>query len=286
MASVGDTGAGLGMLVVETIAKIRRAYFAQHKPIKTICREFRVSRRVVRKVIRSQATEFRYERSRQPLPRIDPWRDQLEGVLLASAGKPARERLTLIRIFEELRAVGYEGSYDAVRRYAKRWRAQRGAAMAEAFVPLSFAPGEAYQFDWSHEIVLINGVTVTVKVAHVRLCYSRMLFVRAYPRETQEMVFDAHNRAFAFFKGACTRGIYDNMKTAVEAVFIGKDRQFNRRFLRMCGHYLVEPTACTPASGWEKGQSLPSRKRGSRTRSGWCASVSLRRGCEYQAMRS
>ena len=126
--------------------------------------------------------------------------------------------------------------------------------MAEAFVPLSFAPGEAYQFDWSHEVVLINGVTVTVKVAHVRLCHSRMLFVRAYPRETQEMVFDAHNRAFAFFKGSCTRGIYDNMKTAVEAVFIGKDRQFNRRFLRMCGHYLVEPTACTPASGWEKGQ--------------------------------
>ena len=242
------------MLVVETIAKIRRAYFAQNKPIKTICREFRVSRRVVRKVIRSQATEFRYERSRQPRPRIDPWCDQLEVLLLENAGKPAREQLTLIRIYEELRAIGYEGSYDAVRRYAKRWRAQRGAAMAEAFVPLSFAPGEAYQFDWSHEIVLINGVTVTVKVAHVRLCHSRMLFVRAYPRETQEMVFDAHHRAFAFFKGACTRGIYDNMKTAVEAVFVGKDRQFNRRFLQMCGHYLVEPTACTPASGWEKGQ--------------------------------
>jgi hypothetical protein len=81
-----------------------------------------------------------------------------------------------------------------------------------------------------------------------------MLFVRAYPRETQEMVFDAHIRAFAFFKGSCTRGIYDNMKTAVEAVFIGKDRQFNRRFMRMYGHYLVEPTACTPAAGWEKGQ--------------------------------
>ena len=178
----------------------------------------------------------------------------LEVLLLENAGKPAREQLTLIRIYEELRAVGYEGSYDAVRRYAKRWRAQRGAAMAEAFVPLSFAPGEAYQFDWSHEIVLINGTTVTVKMVHVRLCHSRMLFVRAYPRETQEMVFDAHNRAFAFFKGACTRGIYDNMKTAVEAVFVGKDRQFNRRFLQMCGHYLVEPTACTPASGWEKGQ--------------------------------
>ena len=251
---MGDMGAGLGMLVVETIAKIRRAFFIQQKPIKAICRELRVSRKVVRKVIRSQATEFRYERRRQPLPRIDPWRDQLDELLLANEGKSARERLTLIRIFEELRGLGYGGSYDAVRRYAKRWRAERGAAIAEAFVPLSFAPGEAYQFDWSHEVALINGTTVTVKVAHVRLCYSRMLFVRAYPRETQEMVFDAHNRAFAFFKGNCTRGIYDNMKTAVETVFIGKDRQFNRRFLRMCGHYLVEPTACTPASGWEKGQ--------------------------------
>ena len=164
----------MGMLVVETIAKIRRAYFAQHKPIKMICREFRVSRRVVRKVIRSQATAFRYERSRQPLPRIDPWRDPLAGLLLANEGKPAREQLTLIRIFEELRALGYEGSYDAVRRYAKRWRAERGAATAEAYVPLSFAPGEAYQFDWSHEIVLMNRMPVTVKVAHLRLCHSRM----------------------------------------------------------------------------------------------------------------
>ncbi len=61
--------------------------------------------------------------------------------------------------------------------------------------------GRGYQFDWSHEVVLIAGTTVTVKVAHVRLCHSRMFIVRAYPRETQEMVFDAHDRAFAFFRG-------------------------------------------------------------------------------------
>ena len=113
-----------------------------------------------------------------------------------------------------------------------------GKSTAAAYVPLSFAPGEAYQFDWSHEVVLLNGVTVIVKVAHVRLCHSRMLFVRAYPRETQEMVFDAHDRAFALFKGTCGRGIYDNMKTAVETVFVGKDRLYNRRFLQMCSHYL------------------------------------------------
>ena len=130
----------------------------------------------------------------------------------------------------------------------------RGQTTAAAYVPLSFAPGEAYQFDWSHEVVLLSGVTVIVKAAHVRLCHSRMLFVRVYPRETQEMVFDAHDRAFALFKAACGRGIYDNMKTAVETIFVGKQRLYNRRFLQMCSHYLVDPIACTPASGWEKGQ--------------------------------
>jgi len=242
------------MLIVETIAKIRRAFFVQGKAIKAICRDLGVSRKVVRKVIRSGSTEFRYHREDQPLPKIGRWRDALDQLLLANDAKASRERLTLIRIFEELRDRGYDGGYDAVRRYAGRWAKDRGHATAAAYVPLSFAPGEAYQFDWSHEIVLLDGVTVTVKVAHVRLCHSRMLFVRAYPRETQEMVFDAHDRAFALFKGTCGRGIYDNMKTAVETVFVGKDRLYNRRFLQMCSHYLVEPVACTPASGWEKGQ--------------------------------
>jgi transposase len=242
------------MLVVETIAKIRRAFFKQGKPIKAICRELGVSRKVVRKVIRSGATEFRYQREDQPLPKIGRWRDALDQLLAQNETKSSRERLTLIRLFEELRGRGYDGGYDAVRRYARRWAQERGQATAAAFVPLSFAPGEAYQFDWSHEIVLLSGATVTVKVAHVRLCHSRMLFVRAYPRETQEMVFDAHDRAFALFKGTCGRGIYDNMKTAVETIFVGRDRRYNRRFLQMCSHYLVDPVACTPASGWEKGQ--------------------------------
>src|SRR3984885_12616022 len=242
------------MLVVETIAKVRRAYFVQQKTIKAICRELRVSRKVVRKVLRSEATEFRYERGEQPQPRIGPWREALDEVLASNEAKPRRERLTLIRIFEALRERGYEGGYDAVRRYARVWQRDRSVSAVGAFIPLSFAPGEAYQFDWSHEVVLINGTTVTVKVAHVRLCHSRMLFARASPRETQEMVFDAHDRAFAVFKGACTRGIYDNMKTAVETIFVGRERAYNRRFLQMCSHYLVDPVACNPASGWEKGQ--------------------------------
>jgi transposase len=187
--------------------------------------------------------------------------------MTSNAAKPIREQLTLIRIFEQLRERGYEGSYDAVRRYARRWAKQHGQATATAYVPLSFAPGEAYQFDWSHEVVLLNGVTVIVKAAHVRLCHSRMLFVRVYPRETQEMVFDAHDRAFALFKGACGRGIYDNMKTAVETIFVGKQRLYNRRFLQMCSHYLVDPVACTPASGnWTFPMTAKRRSPGTSSR--------------------
>jgi transposase len=242
------------MLIVETIARIRREHFIKGKTIKEIARDLKVSRNTVRKVLRSGMTSFEYERNIQPRPKLGRWTSTLDELLASNASKPAREQLTLIRIFEELHGRGYEGGYDAVRRYARRWSKAHGQSTATAYVPLSFAPGEAYQFDWSHEVVLLSGVTVVVKVAHVRLCHSRMLFVRAYPRETQEMVFDAHDRAFAFFKGACRRGIYDNMKTAVETVFAGKDRLYNRRFLQMCSHYLVEPVACTPASGWEKGQ--------------------------------
>jgi transposase len=239
---------------VDTIARIRREFFVRGKTIKEIVRELHVSRNTVRKILRSGTTEFTYTREVQPLPKLGDWKADLDRILAANLARPTRERLTLMRVFEELRGLGYQGGYDAVRRYAQGWHRDHVATAAAAFVPLSFAPGEAYQFDWSHEVVLIDGTTVIVKVAHIRLCHSRMLFVRAYPRETQEMVFDAHDRAFAFFKGACTRGIYDNMKTAVETIFAGKDRLYNRRFVQMCSHYLVEPVACTPASGWEKGQ--------------------------------
>src|ERR1700730_12478854 len=246
-------GAWPGMVTVETIGRIRRAFLVEKKPIRQIVRELRISRQTVRKAIRGSTTEFRYERQVQPQPRLRAFVARLDAMLEANSKRPTRERLTARRLFELLRAEGYEGAYDSVQRHVREWR-RRQSQHGPVFIPLWFAPGEAYQFDWSHEVVVLGGVTTTIKVAHVRLCHSRMFLVRAYPRESQEMVFDAHDRAFAFYRGACARGIYDNMKTAVESVFVGKDRAFNRRFLRMCSHYLVEPTACTPGAGWEKGQ--------------------------------
>ena len=246
------------MITVDTIGRVRRAYFVQGRKIKAIARELKLARNTVRDIVRagaaSEATERRYERKEQPLPQLGEHVATLDALLVANAKVSKREKLTYRRLYEELRGAGYTGGYDAVRRYARAWAEREGVRTAAAFVPLIFAPGEAYQFDWSHEIVILDGITLTVKVAQVRLCHSRMMFVRAYMREAQEMVFDAHEKAFVFFKGVPTRGIYDNMKTAVDAVFIGKERTFNRRFAQLMSHHLIEPTACSPAAGWEKGQ--------------------------------
>jgi transposase len=243
------------MMTVETIGRIRREHFVHKKGIREIAAALRVSRQTVRKALAGSETSFRYrQRQLQPLPQLGPFRERLEALLASNGTKPRRERLTWVRMFETLRGEGYAGGYDSVRRHARRWAERQASLPAAVFIPLWFAPGEAYQFDWSHEIVVLGGVTTTVKVAHLRLCHSRMTLITAYPRETQEMVFDAHERAFQLFGGSARRGIYDNMKTAVDTVFVGKKRVFNRRFLQMCSHHLVEPVACTPAAGWEKGQ--------------------------------
>ena len=244
------------MLIVETVVRIRREH-ADGKSIKAIARDLRLSRKVVRKAIRAPEAGFAYQRSVQPLPRIGPFQERLDALLVENEARPRRDRLRMTRIHDLLLREGFDGSYDAVRRYSTRWRDERrkdAGDGAAAFIPLMFRPGEAYQFDWSHEDVEIAGKPMKVKVAHMRLCASRAVYVRAYPRETQEMVFDAHARAFAFFGGVPMRGIYDNMKTAVTTVFTGKERVFNRRFLVMTDHYMIEPTACSPAAGWEKGQ--------------------------------
>ena len=135
-----------------------------------------------------------------------------------------------------------------------KWNKIERSINPAACVPLEFSAGEAYQFDWSEEHVMINDEIVKVKVAHFMLCYSRKRFVRIYPNEKQEMVFDAHIKASEYMGGSPKRGIYDNMKTAVQKVLRGKEREWNKKFEQLCAHYMVEPTACTPARGNEKGR--------------------------------
>ena len=174
---------------------------------------------------------------------------QLTQWLESDAALPGKKRKrTAQRLYECLQVEGYVGGYSAVQRFVKTWKQSRtfSPSIKQAFVPLLFPAGETCQFDWSQEVVNIGGIEQTVKVAHFRLSYSRPMFVAAYPCETHEMVLDAHNQAFAFFGGVPKRMVYDNLKTVVDAIFVGKERRFNRRFLTLANHYLFEPVACTP----------------------------------------
>jgi transposase len=239
---------------MDTIAEIRRRRLVSKESISSIARDLKLSRPTVRKHCRTQREPV-YRREKQPVPRLGAFQETLETWLRTERLLPKAQRRTARRLFEGLQAEGYHGAYDSVQRFVQRWKAAKsGPSLAHAFVPLAFAPGEVCQFDWSHEHVELNGVMQTIKVAHFRLTFSRQMFVVAYPRETQEMVFDAHNRAFEFFGGVPERMVYDNLKAVVETIFTGKERLFNRRFMVLANHYLFEPVACTPASGWEKGQ--------------------------------
>ena len=238
---------------METVGKIRRRRLVQGESISGIARDLKLSRNTVKRALQIEGEALEYRRARQPMPKLGHYVAMLDGWLEAEATLPAREQRTAQRIYEALCLEGYTGAVDSVRRHMREVERRR-RPIATAFIPQSFDAGEAYQFDWSHEHVELGGIPQVIKVAHVRLCHSRAFFLAAYPRESQEMVFDAHARAFVFFGGVPRRGIYDNLKPAIDAIFIGRERRYNRRFLAMCNHYLIEPTACTPASGWEKGQ--------------------------------
>src|SRR5262250_894035 len=134
-------GAWPGMVTVETIGRIRRAFLVEKKPIRQIVRELRISRQTVRKAIRGSSVEFRYERQVQPQPRLGAYVARLDGLLGANSKRPARERLTARRLFELLRAEGYEGAYDSVQRHVREWRRLQ-SRLGAVFIPLWFAPGE------------------------------------------------------------------------------------------------------------------------------------------------
>jgi transposase len=155
----------------------------------------------------------------------------------------------------ELQALGYRGGYTRLTDYIRTWREEQGKVTAtSAFVPLSFELGEAFQFDWSEEGLVVGGIYRRLQVAHTKLCASRAFWLVAYPTQGHEMLFDAHTRSFTALGGIPQRGIYDNMKTAVDKVKKGKGRVVNARFAAMSAHYLFDPDFCNVASGWEKGR--------------------------------
>jgi len=242
---------------VALLSVIRRWHLRDGLAIREIARRTGLSRNTIRKYLSSGIVEPKYPERHSP-SKLDRFAPKLAGWLKTETGKNRKQRRNLRQIYIDLVALGYEGSYDRVAAFARDWRqAQREATRTSGrgtFIPLTFAPGEAFQFDWSEDWAVIAGVKTKLQVAQLKLSYSRAFILRAYPLQTHEMLFDAHNHAFRVVGGVPRRGIYDNMKTAVDKIRKGKARDINTRFQAMVSHYLFEAEFCNPAAGWEKGQ--------------------------------
>ena len=236
------------------LAKIRRMHLRDKLSIREIARRTNLSRNTIRQWLRQpEAVEPKYP-ARPTKSVVEPHFEQILQWLKADSHRAKKERRTAKVMFDELKAQGYAGSYVRLAVWVRKLRQEVAKEPNRAaFVPMLFAHGEAFQFDWSCEYVWIGGLRRRLEVAHCKLASSRAFWMVGYFKQSHEMLFDAHILSFIAFGGVPRRGIYDNMKTAVDKVLKGKARKVNVRFEAMCSHYLFEPDFCNVASGWEKG---------------------------------
>ena len=236
---------------MDMLGKVRRMHLRDKLSISEIAKRTGLSRNTVKKWLRAPGDEEpKYERKPEDR-KLTPYEPFLKAALKADGLRHKDSRRTARALFHQIKAQGYQGGYTRVTDFIRAYRQDSGGA--KAFVPLTFANGEAFQFDWGEEGMLVGGVFHKVQVAHTKLCASRAFWLVAYPSQSHEMLFDAHTRSFAAFGGVPKRGIYDNMKTAVDKVETGKKRKVNKRFKAMCSHYLFDAEFCNRAAGWEKG---------------------------------
>ena len=239
---------------MDMIGKVRRMKWRDQLSDGEICRRTGLARNTVKKWLKAPGDiPPKYERKKAD-GKLTPFVAVLEQALRTDAHRAKNARRSGKALFAQIQAQGYRGGYSAVTDFIRAWRVDSAKDPAKAFVPLSFELGEAFQFDWSEEGLLVGGVFYKLQVAHLKLCASRAFWLVAYPGQGHEMLFDAHTRSFHALGGVARRGIYDNMKTAVDKVKKGKGRVVNARFAAMCAHYLFDPDFCNRASGWEKGR--------------------------------
>lgn len=240
---------------MDMVGRIRRMSQREGLSERQIASKTGLSRNTVAKWLRAPLKEEpKYRRAARP-GKLSAFEATLRQALAADARRPKRQRRTALALHEQIKAEGYTGCYANVSGFVRLWRLSEGQwGHVRAYVPLAFELGEAFQFDWSQEGLVIGGIHWRVQVAHMKLCASRAFWLTAYPSQGHEMLFDAHTRSFAALGGVARRGIYDNMRTAVDKVHKGKGRSVNPRFAALCAHYLYEPDFCNVAAGWEKGR--------------------------------
>lgn len=239
------------MITVDQIERIRRAYYLDKKSMRQIAKEEGHSRDTVRRALETAAPRQYTLSQGRPAPKLDQHKARIQELVAENERLPRKQRYTWQKIYQIIAKEGYQGSGSNLRHYLAQigWKKKKPAV----FVPLEFDPGSDAQVDWAEAEVIMAGNQITVQLFLMWLCYSRRLFVMAFPNQKQEAFFLGHVQAFEFFEGIPQRLTYDNLKTAVYRVLSGKNREEQASFIQFRSHYLFESHYCTPGMGHQKG---------------------------------
>ena len=164
------------------LSVIRRWHLRDELSIREIARRTGLSRNTIRKYLRSNEVEPRFQVPERP-SKLDAYAERLSAWLRTEANRPRKQKRTIKQLHADLMSLGYEGSYGRVAAFARAWKEDRQRQMQASgrgtFVPLAFEPGEAFQFDWSEDWAVLGGERTKLQVAHFKLSYSRAFVVRA-----------------------------------------------------------------------------------------------------------
>lgn len=200
------------MITVTDRERIRRAHFVEHKSIRQIAREFKHSRETVKQALASaEPTQYTLQVVRVA-PVLGPYKARIDQLLAENEQLPPKQRYTSHKIYAVLWGEGFRGGESTVRGYVTQRRREK--KRPQVYLPLEFDPGQDAQVDWGEALAVIAGELVTVQLFYMRLCYSRRLFLMAFPVQRQEAFCEGHVQAFHHFQGVPHRIAYDNLKAA------------------------------------------------------------------------
>jgi transposase len=230
------------MINYETYCKIRDYHDRQHLTISQTAHALGLHRRTVAKWLASK--QYRRRPSPPRASRLDPFKAQAVRLLEAHP-------YSAQQIFQGLREAGFDGGYTIVKDYVRKVRPPR----REAFLKLSFAPGECAQLDWGEfGSIGVGSTRRRLSFFVMVLCYSRLLYVEFTVSQTMEHFLAAHEHAFAAFHGVAARVMVDNLKSAVLRRAVGEAPVFNAKYLDFARHWGFDITACNVGRGNEKGR--------------------------------
>lgn len=239
------------MITVQERERIRRAYYIEGKSMRTIARELRHGYWTIRKALETAKQRPYTLAEPKPAPVLGPYKAEIDRLLAEEGNLPRKQRYTSEQIYQRIKEQGYQGSASGLRRYVGQER--RKKKQLELYLPLEFDPGQDAQVDWGEAWVEMRGEPLAVQLFVLRLCYSRKTFAMAFPTQRQEAFFAGHVAAFAHLDGVPQRLSYDNLKTAVQRILEGRNRQEQEAFIAFRSPYLFASHFCTPGQGHEKG---------------------------------